>query len=123
MWDLALAVDSASPASCKTPATPVSSICPNNCPTTNKKNLKNDQLPNDHIVLACPTYRKEVDLKPKPKGCSGKINKLRSRSKNTTENSCIIQPGLTFEKTPLREADLQPRAQRGTDRIEALMSL
>ena len=58
MWDLALAMDSASPASCKTPTTPVSSICPNNRPTTNKKNLKNDQLPNDHIVLACPTYRK-----------------------------------------------------------------
>ena len=56
-------------------------------------------------LLLLPTENtglKDVDLKSKPKGCSGKINKLRSRSKNTTENSCIIQPGLRTEKPTLR---------------------
>ena len=56
-------------------------------------------------LLLLPTENtglKDVDLKSKPKGCSGKINKLRSRSKNTTENSCIIQPGLRTEKLTLR---------------------
>ena len=92
-----------------------------------KKEKKKDQLSANHIILPSPatqnTGLKEVDLEPKPKGSSDKINKLRPKSQNTTENSCIIQPGLTFEKTPLREVDLQPRAQRGNERIEALMSL
>ena len=122
------ALESASPASCKTPATSIDSIHPNNCPRSKKKKeKKKDQLSANHIILPSPatqnTGLKEVDLEPKPKGSSDKINKLRPKSQNTTENSCIIQPGLTFEKTPLREVDLQPRAQRGTERIEALMSL
>ena len=91
------------------------------------KEKKKDQLSANHIILPSPatqnTGLKEVDLEPKPKGSSDKINKLRPKSQNTTENSCIIQPGLTFEKTPLTEVDLQSRAQRGTERIEALMSL
>ena len=117
------ALESASPASCKTPATSTDSIHPNNCPRSKKKKKKEK----DHIILPSPatqnTGLKEVDLEPKPKGSSDNINKLRPKSENTTENSCIIQPGLTFEKTPLGEVDLQPRAQRGTERMEALMSL
>ena len=115
------ALESASPASCKTPATSIDSIHPNNCPRSKKKKeKKKDQLSANHIILPSPatqnTGLKEVDLEPKPKGSSGKINRLRPRSKNATENSCIIQAGLGYKKPVLKEVNLEPSAKRGTER-------
>ena len=56
-----------------------------------KKEKKKDQLSANHIILPSPatqnTGLKEVDLEPKPKGSSDKINKLRPKSQNTTEKS------------------------------------
>ena len=45
-WDLKQALDSASPASCKTPAISIDSISPNNHSRRNKKFLEKDQTPN-----------------------------------------------------------------------------
>ena len=88
--------------------------------TKKKKKLKKDELSTNHIILPCPTTQntglKEVDLEPKPKGSSGKINRLRPRSKNATENSSIIQAELGYKKPVLKEVNLEPSAKRGTER-------
>ena len=89
-WDLVQALESASPASCKTPATSIDSICPNNHLRRNKKSRK--KIKQEQVVSYClglctqnPGLR-EVDLEPSPKRGSDKINRLRPRRKNTTEN-------------------------------------
>ena len=50
-WDLVQALESASPASCKTAATSVASIRPNNHTRRNKRFRKKTKLPTNHIVL------------------------------------------------------------------------
>ena len=55
-WDLVPALESASPASCKTPATFIDSICPNNQPGKNKESRNEIQLSANRIVLPWPTY-------------------------------------------------------------------
>ena len=56
-WDLVRALESASPASCKTPATFTYSICPNNQQGKKNKESRNEiQLPTNRIVLPWPTY-------------------------------------------------------------------
>ena len=55
----ARALESASPASCKTPATFIDSIRPNNQPGKKSKESRNEiQLPINRIVLPWPTYTK-----------------------------------------------------------------
>ena len=51
-------LESASPASCKTPATFIDSIHPNNQQGKNKESRNEIQLPTNRIVLPCPTYTK-----------------------------------------------------------------
>ena len=55
-WELVRALQSASPASCKTPATFIDSIPPNNQPGQNKKSRNEIQLPKNRILLPWPTY-------------------------------------------------------------------
>ena len=55
-WDLVRALESASPTSCKTPATFIDSIRPNNQPGKNKESRNEIQLPTNCIVLPWPTY-------------------------------------------------------------------
>ena len=55
-WDLVQALESASPASCKAPATSIDSICPNNHPRRNKKSWKRIKLPTNRIILPRPMY-------------------------------------------------------------------
>ena len=89
-WDLVQALESASPASCKTPAKSIDSIRPNNHLRRNKKSEKRSNT--QQIVSYCLGLRtqnpglREVDLEPSPKRGSDKINSLRPRRKNTTEN-------------------------------------
>ena len=63
IWDLVRSLESASPASCKTPATLIDSICPNNQPGKNKESRDEIQLPTNRIVLPWLTYKE-----PKAKG-------------------------------------------------------
>ena len=54
-WDLVQALDSVSPASCKTLVTFIDSIAQ----TTNQKRKEPRnaiQVPTNHIILPCPTY-------------------------------------------------------------------
>ena len=51
-------LESASPASCKTPATFIDSIHPNNQQGKNKESRNEIQLPTNRTVLPCPTYTK-----------------------------------------------------------------
>ena len=56
-WDLVRALEAASPASCKTPATFIDSIHPNNQLGKKNKESRNEiQLPTNRIVLPWPTY-------------------------------------------------------------------
>ena len=55
-WDLRWALESASSASCKTPATFIDSICPNNQPEKTKEPRNEIQLPTNCIVLPSSTY-------------------------------------------------------------------
>ena len=87
IWDLVWALESASPASCKTPATSIDSIHRNNHLKRNKKSRKKIKLPTNHIVLPQPTHteprgKREVDFEASPKRGSDKINRLRPRGKN-----------------------------------------
>ena len=77
-WDLVQALESASPASCKTPATFIDS-------TTNLKKAKKPEMRfnSQQIALYCLGLRtqnpglREVDLEPSPKRGSDKINMLK----------------------------------------------
>ena len=89
-WDLLRALESVSPASCKTPATSIDSIRPNNHLRRNKnleRRSSSQQIKS--YCLGPPTQNpglREVDLEPSLKRGSDKINRLRPRRKNTTEN-------------------------------------
>ena len=113
-WDLVGALESASRASCKTPATFIDSIRPNNKPEKSKESSNEIQLPTNCIVLPRPTNTepkakiREVDLEPSPKRGSDKIDML-----NWTH---IWIPAL-------REVDLEPSAKRGAERTKVLVSL
>ena len=88
--DLVQALESTSPASCKTPNTSTDSIHPNNCPRRNKNPEKRSS--SQQIVSHCLGLRtqntglREVDWEPSPKTGSDKIYRLRPRTKDTTEN-------------------------------------
>ena len=80
-WDLVLAIESASPASSKTPVTFIDSICPND----NQKKAKNAEIrfSCQQIVSYClglhtqnPGLR-QVDMEPSSKRDSDKINMLK----------------------------------------------
>ena len=90
-WDLVHALESAFPASCKTPATSIESIRPISQPWKYKKNPEKSSN-YQQIILYClglctenPGLR-EVDLEPCQKSDSDKINKLKPIRKNSTEN-------------------------------------
>ena len=80
-WDLVRTLESASPASCKTPATFIDTIRPNKKP----EKTKNPEMRFDfqQIVSYCLGLRtqnpglREVDLEPRPKRHSDKINMLK----------------------------------------------
>ena len=55
-WDLVRAFESASPASCKRPATFIDSICPKNQPEKSKEPRNDIQLPTNCIALPWCTY-------------------------------------------------------------------
>ena len=120
-WDLVRALESASPASCKTPATSHSLHLPKQ--SSKKKQNPEKRSNTQQIVSYCLGLRtqnpglREVDLEPSPKRGSDKINSLRPRRKNTTENKLYH----TNENPAPREVDLEPSAKRGTDRTEALI--
>ena len=88
-WDVVPALESASPASCKTPVTFFDSICAN----INQKKAKNPEmrLNSQQTVLYClglPTQNqvlREVDLEPSPERGSDKINMLKSGRKTAEE--------------------------------------
>ena len=67
---------------------------------------------------------REVDLEPSPKRSSDKINRLRPRRKNTTENKSYCTARINKQEPRIyREVDFGPNAKKGTDRTEALLSL
>ena len=86
------ALESASPASCKTPATSIDSICPNNQPG---KKTKNPEMRSNsqQIVSYCLGLRtqnpglREVDLEPSPKRGSDKIKMLKQGRKTQKKAS------------------------------------
>ena len=99
-WDLVWALESASPASCKTPAKNTDSIRPNNQPGRKSKNPEM-RSNSQQIVLYClgphtqnPGLR-EVDLEPSPKRGSDKVNMLKQGRNTQKKASHIVQPGFT----------------------------
>ena len=56
-WDLVWALEAASPASCKTPATFIDSTHPNSSPEKSKEPRNEIQLPTNCTVLPWTTYR------------------------------------------------------------------
>ena len=63
-------------------------------------------------------------MESSPTRGSDKINRVRPRRKNITENRLyIIQAGLTNENPAPREIDLEPSAKRGSGRTKALVIL
>ena len=102
-----LALESASPASCKTPATFIDSIRPKTRKKQNPEMRSNFQ----QIISYClglhtqnPGLR-EVDLEPSPKRGSEKIN-MQKQGRNTQKKSSrILQPGLTYGSQHLERYD------------------
>ena len=95
------APESACPAFCKTPATFIDSIRPNNQlgkKTNNPEMRSNSQ----QIVSYCLGLRtqnpslREVDLEPSPNRGSDKIKMLKQRRNTQQKASRIVQPGLTY---------------------------
>ena len=89
-WDLVRALESASSASCKTPAI----FTVPSAQTINHKKAKNPEMRfnSQQIVLYClglctqnPGLR-EVEMEPSPKRASGKINMLKKDRKTEKEN-------------------------------------
>ena len=100
-WDLVRALESASPASCKTPATLLDSICPNTQPGKKTKNPEmrsnSQQIVSDCLGLHTQNQRlREVDLEASPKRGSDKIKMLKERRNTQKKASRIVQPGLTY---------------------------
>ena len=59
-WDLVWALESAFPASCKTPAAFIDFFRPKNEPEISKEPRKQIQLPTNRIVLPCCTYTENI---------------------------------------------------------------
>ena len=82
-WDPVRALESASHASCKTPATFIDFIRQNNYPEKSKEPRNQIQLHTNRIVLPWSTYTaqnpglREVDKEHSPKRSSDKINMLK----------------------------------------------
>ena len=100
-WGLVRALVSAYPASCKTAATFIDSICPKQ---STRKKTKNPEMRSNfqQIISHClgldtqnPRHR-EVDLEPSHKRCSDKIIMEKQGRKTEKKASRIIQPGLTY---------------------------
>ena len=95
-WDLVWALDSASPASCQTPATFIDSIRPK----INQNKAINTEMRfnSKQIVSYCLGLRTEnpgqgeVDLEPSPKRVSDKINMLKEGTKTAEENKSNRTP-------------------------------
>ena len=127
---LVRALESASPASCKTPATSIDSICPNKHPRRNRKFWKKKKKKSNfqQIILYCLGLctenlgLREVDLEPSLNRGSDKINRLRPRKRTQHKMSGIVQPRLANENPALRQVDLEPSAKKGTDRTKAWVS-
>ena len=100
-WDLVRALGSASPASCKTPATFIDSIRPNNQPGKKKKNPEM-RSNSQQIVSYCLGLRTQnpglraVVLEPSLKRGSDKTKMLKQRRNTQKKASRIVQPGLTY---------------------------
>ena len=56
IWDMVRALESASPASCKTPVTFIDSTCSNNEPEKSKESRNEIQLPTNRVVLPWSTH-------------------------------------------------------------------
>ena len=90
-WDLVWALESASPASCKTPATFTDSIRPNKYPENETKNPEM-RFNFQQILWYCQGLHTqnagltEVDLEPSPERGSDKINMLKQGRKTAEEN-------------------------------------
>ena len=90
--DLVRALESTSPASCKTPTTSTDSICPNNRPRRNRNPEKRSS--SQQIISHCLGLRtqntglREKDWEPSPKTdyYVDKINRLIPKTKDITEN-------------------------------------
>ena len=122
------ALESASPAFCKMPATFIDSNSPKQWTRKKNQEPKNEiLLPKNRIILPWPTY-----TEPRPK---------RGRLENQSQDrQWQDQDGKTRKKHPkesklyrtawthvwiwaLREVDLKPIAKRGTNRARALVNL
>ena len=99
MW----ALESATPASCKIPATFIDSIRPNNQPIKNKESRNEIQLPRSVY-----TGLKEVDLEPSPKTGSDKINMQKQRRNTQKKASRIEHPGLKYGSQHLERKTWNP---------------
>ena len=101
--DLARALESASSASWKTPATSIDFTRPNNHPWRNEKSWKKIKLPK--IVCYCLHLHKqnpelrEADLEQNSQRGSDKIYRLRPRRINTTENK-LYRTVWTHKQVP-----------------------
>ena len=100
-WDLVRAFESASPASCKTPATFIDSIRPNNHPEkkTKNKEIRSNSQQMVSYCLGLPTQNpglREVDLEPSPKRGSDNIKMLKQGRNTKKKASHIVQSGLTY---------------------------
>ena len=83
--DIMLPLDSAFPASFKTPTPSIDSIRPNNQPTKSKKSYKTIKLLTNCIKLIWSTYTELRAEKCSPKTGSDKFNMFRQGRKNARE--------------------------------------
>ena len=95
------ALESASPASCKTQATFMDSIRPNNQLGKKRKNpeMRSNSQQIGSYCLGLRTQNpglREVDLEPSPNRGSDKIKMLKQRRNTQQKASRIVQPGLTY---------------------------
>ena len=126
-WDLVRTLDSASPASCKTPATFINSIRPNK----KSEKIKNPEMRFNfqQIVSYCLGLRtqnpglREVHFERSPKSGSDKINMLKIGRKTAEENKSHHTVWTHIRTPALRELDLGPSAKRRATRTEARVSL
>ena len=66
---------------------------------------------------------KDLDLEPRPKRASDKIN-IMKQGRNITKESKSYRTAMThIWISALREVDLEPSAKKGTNRARALVSL
>ena len=126
-WDLVRALEWASSASCKTPATFIDSIRPNK--QTEKTKNPEMRFNFQQIVSYCLGLRtqnqglREVDVEPSPKCGSEKINMLK-QGRKTAEEKKLYRTAWTHRWIPtLREVYLEPSAKTGAHKTKGLVSL